>query len=66
MIFIIFGKPLVFWLGFITLASMIFQIYSGYMTAHGRPEFFKYHKINILILITLLLVHLTLGLLIYL
>lgn len=66
MAFIIFGKPLVFWMGFVTLASFLFQIYSGYKTAHGHPEFFKYHKINIVILCCLLLAHVTLGLLLYL
>ncbi len=65
MFIILFGKPLVFWLGLMTLVSFIVQVYTGYKVAHGRSDYFKYHKINIVILCTLVLIHLTLGLLMY-
>ncbi len=65
MAFIILGKPLVFWLGLITLASFIWQLYLGYSLTHGRPDLFKYHKRNAIILACLVAVHLTLGLLLY-
>jgi len=65
MIFIIFGKPLVFWLGLITLISFITQITLGYMLSHGRSGLFKYHRLNAIILSCLVLIHLTLGFLLY-
>jgi hypothetical protein len=65
MVFIIFGKPLVFWLGLITLGSFIFQIYLGYRLTHGRSDLFKYHKLNAFVLSCLVLIHLTLGFLLY-
>ena len=66
MFFIIFGKPLVFWLGLITLASFIFQLYLGFRLSHGRSDLFKYHRLNAVILTILVLIHLTLGFLLYL
>lgn len=65
MIFIFLGKPLVFWLGLITLCSFIFQIYLGYKLTHGRADLFRYHRINAFILCILVLIHLTLGFLLY-
>jgi hypothetical protein len=65
MIFILFGKPLVFWLGLITLASFITQITLGYLLSHGRSDLFKYHKMNAIFLSILVLIHLTLGFLLY-
>lgn len=65
MVFIIFGKPLVFWFGLITLISFILQIYLGYRLSHGHPELFKYHRLNAIVLMCLVLVHLTLGFLLY-
>ena len=46
MIILLFGKPLVFWLGLITLISFICQITLGYLLSHGRSDLFKYHKIT--------------------
>lgn len=66
MILIILGKPLVFWLGLITLASFVYQIYLGYGLSHGRSDLFKYHKLNALVLSILILIHLAFGLLLYL
>lgn len=65
MAFIVFGKPLVLWLGLITLGSFIFQIYLGYRLSHGRSDLFKYHRLNAALLLGLVLVHLTLGFLLY-
>ena len=65
MIFIIFGKPLVFWLGLITLSSFILQIYLGYRLSHGRSDLFKFHRLNAVILSSLVVIHLTLGFLLY-
>jgi hypothetical protein len=66
MFFIIFGKPLVFWLGLMALASFSWQIYLGYGLTHGHPDYFPKHKINAIILSCIVLVHLILGLLLYL
>ncbi|MDD2753793.1 MAG: hypothetical protein PHT44_04260 [Candidatus Portnoybacteria bacterium] len=54
---ILFGKPLAFWLGFITLAVFCLQLYSGIRMAKGRIELLKYHKINAVILSLLVLTH---------
>ncbi len=65
MIFLVFGKPLVFWLGLITLCSFVFQIYLGYRLSHGRSDLFKYHRLNAVVLCCLVAIHLTLGFLLY-
>lgn len=65
MIIILYGKPLVFWLGILTLISFIYQLYLGYKLSHGRSDFFKAHKINALVLTILVIIHLTLGFLMY-
>lgn len=66
MIIILLGKPLVFWLGIITLISFSVQIYLGFQLSHGRSELFKYHRLNAVILSFLVLVHLILGFSLYL
>jgi hypothetical protein len=65
MVFIVLGKPLVFWFGLITLCSFILQIYLGYRLSHGRSDLFKYHRLNAIILSCLVAIHLTLGFLLY-
>jgi hypothetical protein len=62
MIFLILGKPLIFWLGLITLISFSYQIYLGYMLSHGRSDLFKYHRINAFMLIFLVSVYAILSL----
>jgi len=57
---------LVFWFGLIILALFILQLYLGYRLAHGRPDYFKYHRLNAVLLSILVLVHLILGFLLYL
>ncbi len=66
MVIILFGKPLVFWVGI--LASLFFslQIYLGVKMTKGRPELLKYHKLNALILCFIVVIHLVLGLMLYL
>ena len=65
MIITILSKPLVFWLGLITLISFLYQIYLGYKLSHGRSDYFNCHRINAFILLTLVAIHLTFGLLMY-
>ena len=65
MILLVFGKPLVFWLGLITLCSFSLQIYLGVKLSHGRSDLFKYHRLNAALLVILVLIHLTLGFLLY-
>jgi hypothetical protein len=65
MFFIILGKPLVFWMGLVALISFCTQLYLGYKMVHGHPDYFNAHKINAIILSGIVLVHLTLGLLLY-
>lgn len=65
MIVIILGKPLVFWLGLVTLASFIWQLYLGYGLTHGRSYLFTYHRLNAAILASLVLLHLIFGFLLY-
>lgn len=65
MAFILFGKPLVFWLGLVTLASFITQMYLGFKLSHGRSDFFTAHRLNAGVLACLVMIHLTLGFLLY-
>jgi hypothetical protein len=65
MIFLLFGKPLVLWIGFLALISFSLQIYLGTRMAKGHPELFKYHRINAMVLCGIVIVHLVLGLLLY-
>jgi len=66
MIFILFGKPLVFWAGLLALLSFSLQIYLGVKMIKGQPELLKYHRLNAFILCFIVLVHLILGLMLYL
>jgi hypothetical protein len=66
MIILLFGKPLVFWLGIFTLIFFSLQIYLGLRMIKSKPELLKYHKLNAIILCFLVLIHITLGLLLYL
>jgi hypothetical protein len=66
MIIILFGKPLVFWFGFLAFISFSIQIYLGIKMIKGRPEFFKYHRINAFILCFIVAIHLILALALYL
>gem|GEM_PF-1957082 len=65
MIILLFGKPLVFWLGLMALISFLIQLYLGYKLSHGHPELFKYHLLNAIILSGIVVIHLIFGLLLY-
>ncbi len=66
MIIILFGKPLVFWFGLLALLLFSLQIYLGIKMIKGRPELFKYHKINAFAMCFIVIIHLILGLILYL
>ncbi len=63
---ILFGKPLVFWVGILTLLLFSFQIYLGLKMVKGHPELLKFHRINAFILCLIVVIHLVLGLMLYL
>jgi len=65
MIFILFGLPLVFWVGIVALISFSLQIYLGLKMMHGHPEYLKYHRLNAFILCGIVAVHIVLGLTLY-
>ena len=62
MIFLILGKPLVFWLGIIILISLFLQMFLGYKLSHGRSDYFKMHRINSFILSALVAIYAILNL----
>lgn len=62
MIFLILGKPLVFWLGIIIIISLLYQMFLGYKLSHGRSDYYKIHGINAFILSTLVAVYAILNL----
>lgn len=67
MIIILLGKPLVFWLGFLVLICFIIQITLGVMMTAGKKYgLLKYHKLNALLLCVLVIIHLILGISLYL
>lgn len=66
MILILFGKPLVFWFGILALIFFFLQIYLGIRMMKGHPELIKCHRINAAILCFIVVVHLILGLMLYL
>lgn len=65
-IIILFGKPLVFWIGFLALFSLSFQIYLGVKLTKGQKDLLRLHKINAGILAGIVIFHLLLGLSLYL
>jgi hypothetical protein len=48
------------------LAFFSLQIYLGIKMTKGRPDFLKYHRLNALILCFIVVIHLVLGLMLYL
>ena len=66
MIIILFGKPLVFWIGIITFLFFSLQIYLGIRMIKGRPDLLKYHRLNAIILCSVVAIHLILALILYL
>jgi len=65
MIVLLFGKPLVFWLGIIVLVFFVLQIYLGVAMVRGNIKLLKYHKLNALVLSLLVIFHLILALFLY-
>lgn len=66
MVIILFGKPLAFWLGFMALISFSLQIYLGLKMIKGRPGLLKYHKLNAIILCSIVVAHAIIALMLYL
>lgn len=65
MIIILWGKPLVFWVGIVVLLFFSLQIYLGARMMKGHPELLKYHRMNAFILCVIVIIHLILGLYLY-
>ncbi|HTW97028.1 MAG TPA: hypothetical protein VMD74_05220 [Candidatus Methylomirabilis sp.] len=67
--FLIFGKPLIMWLGLLTLLSFLLTATLGYLVfkGHYKPPLItlKMHRCLACFSIGLALIHGTLGLLIY-
>lgn len=66
MIYILLGKPLVFWVGIIALASFSYQIYLGIKMTKGRFDLLPRHRLNAFVLSVIVVIHLLLGLSLYL
>jgi len=64
--YLIFGKPLIMYLGILTLSSFLITALIGYTTLHGKPiAQFKWHPRMAAFSITLAIIHGTLGILQY-
>lgn len=64
--YMIFGKPLIMYLGITTLLSFLTTATIGYLNFRGNTTIpFKYHPMMAAISITLALIHGTLGILAY-
>lgn len=64
--FLIFGKPLIFYTGILTLLSFLFTALIGFLNYNGIHKIpFKWHPRMAVISITLALLHGLMGLLVY-
>jgi len=64
--YIIFGKPLIMYLGILTLSSFLITAYIGFMTFKGKTEIpFKWHPRMAAVSLMLAILHSTLGILHY-
>lgn len=64
--YLIFGKPLIMYLGIVTLLSLMVTAYIGYSNFKGKSKIpFAWHPRIAAITILIALVHGTLGLLAY-
>jgi len=62
----IFGRPLILYLGIITICSFALTAAIGYTNLHGKPiAEFKWHPRMAAISLTLAIIHGTLGILHY-
>lgn len=65
--FLIFGKPLIMYLGIATLLSFLTTAAIGFLNYHGIHKIpFKWHPVMAVISITLAIIHGILGILLYL
>jgi hypothetical protein len=64
--YLIFGKPLIMYLGILTLTSFLITALIGYTTLHGKPIVpFKWHPRMAAFSIALAIIHGILGILQY-
>jgi hypothetical protein len=63
--FLIFGKPLIMYLGIITLLSFLITATIGILIVTGKGIPFKWHKFMAFTSLTLALIHGILGILLY-
>lgn len=66
MIYILFGKPLVFWFGILAFVLFSYQIYLGLKMSRGNFGLLPRHRLNAFILSAIVIIHLLLGLSLYL
>jgi len=64
MIYILFGKPLFFWLGLLAYSLLLLQIYLGMMLMKGKPVLI-YHRLNAGLLFLVVTVHFLLAISLY-
>ncbi len=64
--YLIFGKPVIWYLGILTFTSFLFTAYIGYMKLHGKTRIpLKWHFRMAAISLTLAAIHGILGILAY-
>jgi len=64
--FLIFGKPLIMYLGIVTLLAFLITASIGVLIVKGIGRInFKWHKVMAVISIALAIIHATLGILLY-
>jgi len=62
---VVFGKPLIFWVGIATLTLLVATVVSGRMALKGKVKF-KWHMAFVGVTLVIAAVHATLGILAYL
>ncbi len=61
---LIFGRPVIMYLGLLTLLSLLTTATLGYLVHHGRAPF-KWHWRSVIVTLSLAAIHGILGVLIY-
>ena len=59
---LIFGYPLHIWLGMFLFVLIAIQIFTGIMTHKGKMQYFKIHRLNVILIILVMLLHMYYGL----
>ncbi len=54
---VFFGKSLNVWLGIPLFLLLIFQLITGFLVNRGNDKLFKFHKINAVALLIIVLIH---------